>query len=385
MSAHGSQPLRTYIVVPCYNEAERLNLDAFGSYLAGSESVGIIFVNDGSTDETDQLLATLSLRFPKQTEIIDQHPNRGKAEAVRVGVLRAFEKSCAYVGYFDADLATPLSEVDVFSRTLDTHKIFDMVIGSRLRLLGREILRNPLRHYLGRIFATTASLVLNLPVYDTQCGAKLFRATPAVRDLFVEPFGVKWTFDVEIFARFLQSGGSRTAMWEQPVHRWADVQGSKVKPIDFLRAIGEMALVYRRYRFPRDLDPWLRIGTMPLVRYVGAGGFGTLAHYLTLMLAVELFAITPSVATIAGAATGAAINYALNYHLTFGSKAPHARTLPKFLTVALLIALLNFYGMRFVTARLEVHYLLVQVGCTLAGLLLGFALNKLWTFAESSD
>ena len=77
---------------------------------------------------------------------------------------------------------------------------------------------------------------------------------------------------------------------------------------------------------------------------------------------------------------GAGVNYLLNYHFTFASKLAHRITLPRFLAVAVISAALNGVGMWFATTRLGVHYLLAQLGCTTAVLLLGYALNAVWTF-----
>ncbi len=128
-----------------------------------------------------------------------------------------------------------------------------MVIGSRVKLMGRTIERLAWRHYLGRIFATAASLVLDLPVYDTQCGAKLFRATPLLAQVFAEPFLARWVFDVEIIARFMEldpGGPDRIgeALFELPLRHWIDVHGSKVKPVDFAQSARDLALIFARTR-----------------------------------------------------------------------------------------------------------------------------------------
>jgi len=166
-------------------------------------SSGFLFVDDGSTDGTLQVLENLRRSDPDSFSVCSLPRNVGKAEAVRRGLLRALEEGADYVGYWDAYLATPLEATVSFRALLDSRLDIDMVFGTRVSLLGRSIERNPLRHYLGRLFATAASLALGVGLYDTQCGAKLFRASPEVAALFQTPFRTNWIFDVEILARLI--------------------------------------------------------------------------------------------------------------------------------------------------------------------------------------
>ena len=239
---------RVWIVVPCYDEERRLDTDAFEGYLRSRHEIGFIFVNDGSSDGTLRVLSGIQDHFQARVRVIDQQPNRGKAEAVRVGMLQGLDYGAAYCGYFDADLATPLEALDELIETLDTKSHIDIVVGARVALLGREIERNALRHYSGRFFAAAASLVLGLPIYDTQCGAKLFRSSAKIRELFSRPFGSRWIFDVEILARYLVGPGREEGIYELPLKRWIDKGESHVRPIDFVRAVGEMVAILREYR-----------------------------------------------------------------------------------------------------------------------------------------
>ena len=121
------------------------------------------------------------------------------------------------------------------------------------RLLGYRIERKPLRHYLGRLFATCASCVLGLAIYDTQCGAKIFKNNSDLKKVFSTPFIVKWIFDVEILARFgviLQNkgiGSLENYALEYPLKEWTHIDGSKVKTLDFLLGAIELFKIYRTY------------------------------------------------------------------------------------------------------------------------------------------
>src|SRR5436309_1538575 len=153
------------------------------------------------------MLESLRTEDPSRYAVLDLSRNGGKAEAVRRGVVSALERPPDFVGFWDADLATPLSELPSFVDVLARNKETQMVFGARVRLLGRDISRRPSRHYVGRVGATLISSTLGLPVYDTQCGAKLFRASDMFRDLFAAPFVSRWIFDVEIIARLVQRIG----------------------------------------------------------------------------------------------------------------------------------------------------------------------------------
>jgi dolichyl-phosphate beta-glucosyltransferase len=248
-----SGSLDTCIVIPCYNESTRLRGAEFVEFIGKHDQVCFLFVNDGSKDNTLQVLQTLCARHEGRLLYLDLETNRGKAEAVRLGILRAIETlQPQFVGFWDADLATPLEAIPDFVATLTEKESRQMVFGARIRLLGHQVKRRTSRHYLGRLFATAVSVALQLPVYDTQCGAKLFRVTTNLSRIFAEPFLSRWIFDVEIIARVIQSAqGNRIAVeemiFESPLMQWEDVAGSKLHPADFLRAIGEIYAIRSRY------------------------------------------------------------------------------------------------------------------------------------------
>ncbi|MEQ1870942.1 MAG: glycosyltransferase [Vicinamibacterales bacterium] len=232
------------IIVPCYNEAKRLPTADFLLFLDGHPEVSLCLVDDGSSDTTLQTLEALRAQRPQQVVVLPVSPNGGKAAAVRAGVLfAAKQETWSILGFWDADLSTPLSEVDRLVAVLVGDPACRLAMGSRVKRLGANIDRRVARHVLGRIFAACATGILGMPVYDSQCGAKLFRRD-AVRTLFERPFLTRWLFDIEMLARLRNDVGVEAmhTACEVPLLRWREVGGSKLRlremigvPLELLR------------------------------------------------------------------------------------------------------------------------------------------------------
>lgn len=235
---------KVLLIIPCYNEEKRLPVHEFTQF--AEKGHHILFADDGSTDGTISLLERV-FQNQKNIRIYKAPFNRGKAEVIRSAVAElnkiGIPHDIDWVGFWDADLATPLVEVEYL---LDFQKYFSneskAIIGSRVLRLGGKIKRSALRHYLGRGFATVASLMLGLRCYDSQCGAKLFHKS-LLTTAFGQPFMSKWIFDVELLLRIGQKN-----FIEVPLRSWEDVPGSKIKiGRELLRVLADLIRIRLRY------------------------------------------------------------------------------------------------------------------------------------------
>jgi dolichyl-phosphate beta-glucosyltransferase len=238
------------MVVPAFNEAHRFDAEPWLHWLMADRGRALCFVDDGSSDATPSVLEALRVRAPGQVEILRQGANAGKGEAVRTGMLRALASRARYAGFIDADLAAPLEEIAALRGELDAHPDAWAAFGSRVKLLGRRIVRSERRHYLGRVFATCASMALSLPVYDTQCGLKLFRNDAGLERAFTIPFRSRWIFDVEILARVADLAGDRVGdrIREVPLEHWEERSASRLRLTDFILAPLELLRIGRAHR-----------------------------------------------------------------------------------------------------------------------------------------
>ena len=209
-------------------------------------------MNDGSQDDTLEVVGQLQSAFPDHVRVIDLQPNRGKADAVRAAMQQLHDEATYdWMGFLDADLAYSLEEMARFVEVIHQRPKLRFVAASRLRRLGANVYRPPMRHYFSRIIATWIDgVILKIGIYDSQCGAKLFRHED-IPHLFGEPFLSRWLFDIELFARQIIAYGPRqmrATSLEIPINAYNDPGDSRIGSSYMFKVPIELIRIGNRYR-----------------------------------------------------------------------------------------------------------------------------------------
>ena len=238
------------VVIPCYNEEERLFSKEFIDYIDKNSGYHLCFVNDGSKDQTLNVLKDLQRGREDFITVYDCEKNGGKAEAVRLGMLHMAKKEdLDYIGFLDADLSTDLSDFDDLVKTIERSE-FKIVSGSRISRMGANITKESARKIISLTINFIIRKILKMDFKDTQCGAKIFHKD-VIDIAFSKKFVTQWIFDVEIFKRMSQHFGLKNAkvmLCEQPLKRWIHADGSKLSMKDSVKIVlqlGQIAWVYR--------------------------------------------------------------------------------------------------------------------------------------------
>jgi len=230
-------PFTHSIVIPCYNESARVG-SSLEKIVAYTENRGwkteILVVNDGSRDNTAEIVRSFGLRYPN-VRLIENPGNRGKGYSVRNGVLNA---TGDVILFTDADLSSPIEESEKLFGALEAGA--DVALGSRWLRSELQSYRQPLyRQLLGRLFNFALRLVLGLHFKDTQCGFKAF-THQAAQTIFPRQRIDRWGFDPEI-VYLARKFKMRTV--EIPVS-WAHDHRSKINPlVDGSKMMWEMLRV----------------------------------------------------------------------------------------------------------------------------------------------
>lgn len=238
------------VVIPCYNEEERLLSDEFLKYIDQHTGYHLCFVNDGSKDRTLEVLHNLQKGREDFITVYDCEKNGGKAEAVRLGMLHMAQKEdLDYIGFLDADLSTDLRDFDDLVKTIENSD-FKIVSGSRISRMGADITKESARKIISLTINFIIRKILKMDFKDTQCGAKIFHKD-VIDIAFSKKFVTQWIFDVEIFKRMSIHFGLKKAkamLCEQPLKRWIHADGSKLSMKDSVKIVMQLAQIAWVYR-----------------------------------------------------------------------------------------------------------------------------------------
>jgi CheY-like chemotaxis protein len=238
------------VVIPCYNEEKRLASDEFKQFVNSNLGYHLCFVNDGSEDNTLDVLHKLKKGSEGRISIYNCKENFGKAEAVRLGMLHlSKQQQFDYIGFLDADLSTNFEDFDALVDTIEASN-FKIVSGSRITRMGAEIKKKSARAIISNAINFIIRKTLGMDFKDTQCGAKIM-TIDVIEDTFQTKFLTKWLFDVEIFMRMRKKYGlekAKTLLCEKPLNRWVHKDGSKVSYKDSFKILSQIVQIAFHYK-----------------------------------------------------------------------------------------------------------------------------------------
>ncbi|HET9696622.1 MAG TPA: dolichyl-phosphate beta-glucosyltransferase [Terriglobales bacterium] len=217
-------PLTYSIVIPAYNESERItaSLDKILAFITDQHwQAEIVVVNDGSRDNTSQIVREYAKHHPA-VKLIENPGNRGKGYTVRNGMMHAHGDVLLFT---DADLSSPITEAPKLLAALENGA--DISFGSRWLQAELQTERQPFhRQVFGRIFNLLLWIILGLNYKDTQCGFKAF-TRKAAQVVFPKQRIERWGFDPELL---YLARRANLKVKEVPVE-WAHDDRSKINPV----------------------------------------------------------------------------------------------------------------------------------------------------------
>jgi glycosyltransferase involved in cell wall biosynthesis len=209
------------LVIPCFKESDRLPIFLSSLIKNMPQDIRYVIVDDGSPiADYNLLLERVKPFLSQKVSLLRYEKNRGKGGAIEFGLEHA---NTEYVGFLDADGSIPDYEVINLWQYTKMHPDLDLILSSRIKLLGKQIDRTLKRHLSGRIFVTYLNFLFNVPVYDSQCGYKIFKKS-LFNSIQVNIINKRWLWDTELVILSYLNGYKCIEI----AIDWKDVQGSKV-------------------------------------------------------------------------------------------------------------------------------------------------------------
>lgn len=231
------------MIIPAFNEEHRFNSRTiFDEILA--YDLDVIFIDDGSTDNTyillSSLISELKIRKPnKNFELLRLVENVGKANVLREGLLYAITLKYDFAILQDMDF--PYSNENAISlMNFATRSNYLLVSGARINLLGWNIKRKVTRHWIGRFIATYIATIVGVKMYDPQTPCKIYNLK-LLKNSYLTEFRTRWFSDVELIKRLPLE--LQNSIYEFPMKDWRDVPEGHLKIISFPKILMELIIL----------------------------------------------------------------------------------------------------------------------------------------------
>ena len=233
------------VIIPFYNEEKRLetNLILMKEILSISS---LILINDGSTDSTLKVLTEFHKKNEKNTYLLSNKINIGKAESLRLGFNFGLREGFKFMAFTDGDFSTPPHEIIRFIERV-INENFDIVCASRTSRYSESIKTTLIRRTMGRLFTYSVKKLLKIQLSDSQCGMKLFKATDNLKESLNNPFLNPWLFDVEIILRNISLNNS-ILIYENKLDSWIHKPGSKIRFLDPFKMLRDLLILRSKYK-----------------------------------------------------------------------------------------------------------------------------------------
>ncbi len=250
--------MKTAIIIPCFNEALRIDVSRYIDFISTHPSYHLCLVNDGSEDATLKILYTIQNACSERVTVLNLEKNIGKAAAIRTAAKYLYHQAAiGFVGYMDADLSTDFKDYKRLTQCLQQNNNLSLVFGSRkTNGLNNIIKRGNKRKFFFILIKSIINLILGLEISDTQCGAKVFKKEE-IPLIYGKAFVSKWLFDVEIFLRLKKRYGKQKVMQkikEEPLLKWIGVEGSKITLTDSIQIPLRLLNIWVTYSVMSNFD-----------------------------------------------------------------------------------------------------------------------------------
>jgi len=214
------------VVIPCFNEAKRLNTSFFLKLIEQIDCT-LIFIDDGSTDGTDEILRSKFSDLSIDAQIITFLSNTGKATAISKGLEVALKLNKKFLVFCDADSSISIEDIEKLYRHIKQNDNCDLVSGARVPLSGSDVVRKDFRKWIGRIVATLVSEMTHIAVYDPMSPLKIYRLE---RFHGIENFKprTRWLGEVELMFFVFKANKDLFTIDELAINFWRDKEGGHI-------------------------------------------------------------------------------------------------------------------------------------------------------------